>query len=109
VGDRALREAVVIVQAELRDGDMLGRIGGEEFLVLLPMTDREAALILAERLRESLEAVRLVEDAQTIQIPASFGVAELGRNEEVSLWLKRADEALYQAKAAGRNRVAVAA
>jgi diguanylate cyclase (GGDEF)-like protein len=109
VGDRALREAVLIIQAELRDGDMLGRIGGEEFLVLLPMTDRASANILAERLRESLEAVRLIEDTQTIRIPASFGVAELGKGEDASLWIKRADEALYQAKAAGRNRVAVAA
>jgi diguanylate cyclase (GGDEF)-like protein len=108
VGDRALREAALNAKAQLRDGDMLGRVGGEEFLVLLPMTGREAAISLAERLRASLAAVDLIDGAQTIQVPASFGVAELYLNESTSAWLRRADQSLYQAKAAGRNRVVAA-
>ena len=109
VGDRALREAALHARAELRDGDILGRVGGEEFLVLLPMTNREAACSLAERLRMSLAAACLMEGTQTIQIPASLGVAELSPNEDASAWLQRVDAALYQAKSTGRNRVVAAA
>ncbi len=108
VGDRALREAALRAKAELRDGDMLGRVGGEEFLVLLPMTNLEAAINLAERLRASLAAVGLAEGTQTIRIPASFGVAELRDNEDATSWFRRADDGLYRAKAAGRNRVVAA-
>ncbi len=109
VGDRALREAALHAKAELRDGDMLGRVGGEEFLVLLPMTNLEAATSLAERLRLSLAAVGLVEGVQIIRIPASLGVAELRDDEDATAWLRRADDGLYKAKAAGRNRVVAVA
>jgi diguanylate cyclase (GGDEF)-like protein len=109
VGDRALREAALHAKAELRDGDMLGRMGGEEFLVLLPMTNLEAATNLAERLRLSLAAVGLVEGVQIIRIPASLGVAELRDDEDATAWLRRADDGLYKAKAAGRNRVVAVA
>ena len=105
VGDRALREAALNAKAELREGDMLGRVGGEEFLILLPMTTLDAAANLAERLRVALAAVSLVEGMQIIRIPASFGVAELRDNEDATSWFQRADEGLYRAKAAGRNRV----
>jgi diguanylate cyclase (GGDEF)-like protein len=105
VGDLALREAAVNAKAQLRDGDVLGRVGGEEFLVLLPMTGRESATILAERMRSALAAVRLVEGQHVFNIPASFGVAELRLNEECSSWIRRVDDALYKAKSTGRNRV----
>ena len=105
VGDRALREAALHVKAELREGDMLGRVGGEEFLILLPMTTLDAAVNLAERLRVSLAAVGLSEGSHIIRIPASLGVAELRDNESATSWFQRADEGLYSAKAAGRNRV----
>jgi diguanylate cyclase (GGDEF)-like protein len=109
VGDRALREAALHARAELRDGDILGRVGGEEFLVLLPMTNRAAACSLAERLRMALAAASLMEGTQTIHIHASLGVAELSPNEDASAWLQRVDAALYQAKSTGRNRVVAAA
>jgi diguanylate cyclase (GGDEF)-like protein len=109
VGDRALREAALHARAELRDGDILGRVGGEEFLVLLPMTNRAAACNLAERLRMALAAAVLMEGTQTIHIHASLGVAELSPNEDASAWLQRVDAALYQAKSTGRNRVVAAA
>jgi diguanylate cyclase (GGDEF)-like protein len=108
VGDRALSAAVSSAKAQLREGDILGRVGGEEFLVLLPMTSREAAFNLAERLRTALAATPLAEGTQTIQISASLGVAELQPNEAAGAWLRRADQALYQAKATGRNRVVAA-
>ncbi len=107
-GDRALREVVRVVRAQLRDGDMLGRIGGEEFLVLLPMTDLAAALRLAERLRQTLAGASIVDGTSTIFLPASFGIAELKSTESHSEWFRRADGALYQAKGKGRNTLVAA-
>lgn len=108
VGDRALREAAAAANAQLRDGDMLARIGGEEFLVLLPMTNREAASLLAERLRAKLAATSIDADGSKIVLPASFGVAELHSDEDFTTWFRRVDGALYQAKANGRNTLVVA-
>jgi diguanylate cyclase (GGDEF)-like protein len=103
VGDRALQKVAQTVSAQLRDGDMLARVGGEEFLVLLPMTDGAAAFLLADRLRSLLEKTSLAEGAVKIHLPASFGVAELLPDEDVANWFKRVDAALYRAKAMGRN------
>jgi diguanylate cyclase (GGDEF)-like protein len=108
VGDRALREASRAARAQLRDGDMLARIGGEEFLILLPMTNQDAATLLAERLRTTLAATSISEGGQDIFLPASFGVAELVANEDFTTWFRRVDSALYQAKANGRNTLVVA-
>ena len=80
-GDRALQEVVRAVSAQLRDGDMLARVGGEEFLVLLPMTGLSAALMLAERLRQTLADTAIVENGTAIHLPASFGVAALMASE----------------------------
>ena len=87
---------------------MLARVGGEEFLALLPFTDISAALMLAERLRLALDAARVLENGTAVRMPASFGVAELMANEGYNDWFRRADAALYQAKAAGRNSVEAA-
>jgi len=107
-GDRALKEAVRAVSAQLRDGDLLGRIGGEEFLVLLPTTDMVAAQPLAERLRQTLVAASIVDGNHTITLPASFGIAELKSAESQAEWFRRVDGALYQAKKQGRNTVVAA-
>ena len=107
-GDHALREAAACAKAQLREGDILGRVGGEEFLVLLPMTNRDAATILAQRMCSALADASFTQGPHTIRIPASFGVAELLPKEDASSWLRRADEALYRAKAAGRGCVVVA-
>ena len=103
VGDRALQMVAQIVAGQLREGDMLARVGGEEFLVLLPMTDGAAAFLLADRLRSLLAKTTVTEGAVKIHLPASFGVAELLPEEDVASWFKRVDAALYRAKAMGRN------
>lgn len=82
VGDRALSAASLAVTGVLREGDLLARIGGEEFLVLLPMTDQAGALLLAERLRQTLADTQLQEGGATINLPASFGVAQLRPEED---------------------------
>jgi diguanylate cyclase (GGDEF)-like protein len=108
VGDRALQKVAQTVSAQLREGDMLARVGGEEFLVLLPMTDGAAAFLLADRLRSQLEKTSVAEGAVKIHLPASFGVAELLPDEDVGSWFKRVDAALYRAKALGRNTTVAA-
>jgi diguanylate cyclase (GGDEF)-like protein len=108
-GDLALQEVVRAASAQLRDGDMLARVGGEEFLVLLPMTDMTAALQLTERLRQTLASTTIAAGSgATIGLPASFGVAELLPGEGSAEWFKRADAALYQAKEKGRNTLVAA-
>lgn len=103
VGDRALQMVAQTVTAQLREGDMLARVGGEEFLVLLPMTDGTAAFLLADRLRGVLEKTTVTEGSVKVHLPASFGVAELLPDEDVASWFRRVDAALYRAKATGRN------
>jgi len=109
VGDKALRTAALAVTGQLRDGDMLARMGGEEFLVVLPMTDKAGAVLLAERLRQTLSETTLQAGGDTLALPASFGVAELQPDEDIAAWYQRVDAALYQAKAQGRNALVGAA
>ena len=112
-GDHALREIASHVQEQCRANDILSRFGGEEFVVILPDTDPAGAREIAERLRRTILSCRItLADGQVLTLTASFGVAGLAKaprnldQAEVDL-LNRADEALYRAKAGGRNRVEV--
>lgn len=87
----------------LRQGDALGRYGGEEFMLVLPMTDLTAALQLAERIRAAMAATPLLLEPEPVTVTASFGVAQLEAGEDADGWLLRADQALYRAKQCGRN------
>jgi diguanylate cyclase (GGDEF)-like protein len=105
-GDAVLREVATILRRVLRPGDWVGRIGGEEFLLVLPELDRTGAEVVAEALRRELEATDFRHGEASVPVTASFGVSErLPDDAEVDALLKRADDALYRAKAQGRNRV----
>jgi diguanylate cyclase (GGDEF)-like protein len=110
-GDRALTHIARLMTQALRAQDRLGRLGGEEFLVLLPGADLRRALAEAERLRLSVRATPL-RDAQVdveVALTISIGVAEwAGSEEDASRLLARADDALYRAKHLGRDRVEAA-
>ncbi len=110
VGDEVLREFAKRLERHLRNFDLATRIGGEEFVIVLPSVDDETAITVAERLRWAIanEAVAVSTEIGSLAITASFGVTctDLGE-EAVEVVLKRADEALYDAKRAGRNRVCV--
>mgnify|MGYP001435105769 CR=1 FL=1 len=109
-GDEVLCVIVRGIQDVLRDSDMLGRIGGEEFAVLLPSTDALSARPLAERLRERIGALRVATDQGPLSFTASLGLASgTGGAETIDRLFARADAALYASKATGRNRVTVAA
>lgn len=99
-GDEVLQQMGSAIAAGLRQGDLLGRFGGEEFLAVLPGADRDAALAVAERLRE------VVRDAgEPFGVSASIGVAMRETDEAAASLIRRSDQALYAAKAAGRNTV----
>lgn len=105
-GDEALRTVVAAARGALRSADVLARYGGEEFAVLLPETDQDGAVRVAERLRESVAAAAIVSEAVRFSITTSIGVAAWTADEPtVERTLARADEALYDAKRSGRNKV----
>ena len=108
-GDAVLRVLGALLRDIVRGGDLPARYGGEEFTVMLPDTDRDGAVIAAERIRCRLEATRVTEDVpRPCQVTASFGVATTYGGESDESLFRRADQALYEAKRLGRNRVCVA-
>ncbi|QNE32982.1 sensor domain-containing diguanylate cyclase [Sphingomonas sp. NBWT7] len=109
VGDRVLQQVAEILRVTLRPSDVFGRLGGEEFAILLPETIGNEAAAVIERLRYVVANQSIVlEDGTAIHVTASFGAAPLS-SEAVSFdtWLKQADTMLYAAKAAGRNCIRV--
>lgn len=109
VGDTVLASVGHTLLGLTRTGDCVARWGGEEFIMLLPETDLQAATLFAERVRHALEAmeVRAPKDV-CVRITASFGVAQLKSDQALEKLIIAADDALYSVKASGRNRVATA-
>lgn len=106
IGDTVLKTLVHAVTEILRQNDVIGRVGGEEFMVLLPDTSHDAATVLAERIRGTLESMNIPFDGGALQITVSIGVAEFGVDGDTQeAVFKAADDRLYQAKHEGRNRV----
>jgi len=104
-GDRALQSLAGVLRAELRESDFAARVGGDEFLLLLPHTSAEEALVLAGRVQARLAEVTL---APGVGLRASFGVAALGPGDGGEALVQSADRALYAAKRAGRSTVRLA-
>ncbi|MDC7715396.1 GGDEF domain-containing protein [Vogesella sp. LYT5W] len=109
LGDRALHHFVTVAQACLRDGDVIGRLGGEEFAIFLPNARLAQAEAIASRLRGALEMQPLRHGEAAIALTASIGVAQRQPQEAPQALLHRADEAMYLAKHNGRNRIELAA
>ncbi|GGK23492.1 GGDEF domain-containing protein [Salinarimonas ramus] len=108
-GDRVLTAVAELLRAAVRaDADVIGRIGGEEFVLLLPSTRKEGAMALAERIRERLASEIFEVAGERIGVSASFGVAEAEIGAEEDDVMRAADAALYAAKRSGRNRVCLA-
>ncbi len=107
VGDLALKHLAAICNKELRVSDCIGRIGGEEFSILLPETDMSMAMEVAERLRKAIASTPLDAGGTRIKLTASIGVAEYSQSmRSFDGLLSNADFAMYDAKNSGRNRVA---
>jgi diguanylate cyclase (GGDEF)-like protein len=107
-GDAVLVGFADVIRDHVRDVDVAGRLGGEEFALLLPETDLDGAQSGAERLRRSLAERDLpLTDGHVERVTASFGVAQLGAGQSGDELLRAADAALYRAKAEGKNRVSL--
>ncbi|WMC09614.1 diguanylate cyclase [Oceanimonas pelagia] len=105
-GDDVIRHAAALIQGCLRDADVAGRYGGEEFGLILPQTDLEGAGVISERLRRAIADARVDTHGQLLRYTISMGMASLTpATATAQEWLERADRALYQAKREGRNRV----
>lgn len=107
-GDEVIRQTSDIIRSTIRDIDIAGRYGGEEFVVILLDTLTPGASLVAERLRAAIERTRVVHDRHPLTYTISVGVSELtAAVKSTTAWIEQADHALYQAKNAGRNTFAV--
>jgi diguanylate cyclase (GGDEF)-like protein len=108
-GDEVLQAFARVLEGAVRESDVAGRWGGEEFALVLTGTDAEGGAQLAERARVAFEAMRLRTPAgESLPVTASFGVAASAGNAEFETLVAAADSALYRAKRAGKNRVETA-
>jgi diguanylate cyclase (GGDEF)-like protein/PAS domain S-box-containing protein len=110
IGDQVLQRVTEVTCAELRSADVIGRYGGEEFVIILPMTNAKQAYPLAERIRMGVAAIRVPTEKGDAAVTLSIGIVEViysmqdGSAENL---IRRADEAMYIAKQAGRNRTEI--
>ncbi|NNM74064.1 diguanylate cyclase [Enterovirga sp. DB1703] len=106
-GDRALESFGAACRAELRSLDLMGRLGGEEFAIILPDTRVEAGREMAEKLRAAIAAISFRTDKGAVSLSVSIGAAQGEPGEALEDTMCRADRALYRAKSAGRDRVQI--
>jgi diguanylate cyclase (GGDEF)-like protein len=106
VGDRLIVHVADLCLAVKRGGDIVARVGGDYFAILLPETDLDAAAIIAERLRRMVETTPLITPEREIAATVSIGIAQVRPGGDIAALMAEADAALHEAKRAGRNRVA---
>jgi diguanylate cyclase (GGDEF)-like protein/PAS domain S-box-containing protein len=109
-GDQILQRVTQVACANLRSADVIGRYGGEEFVIVLPMTNAKQAYPLAERIRVGVEEMRVHTEKGAAVVTLSIGIVELiqgAQNGSAENLIRRADEAMYAAKQAGRNRTEI--
>ncbi len=106
VGDLVLKKFVEITKLDIKNIDAVGRLGGEEFVIILPNCSKKDGINCAERIRASIEEFRLKINGinEDIRFTSSFGVTETKEDDSIETMLKRADNALYAAKKEGRNK-----
>ncbi len=105
IGDKILQEVAKALARQCRKLDLPARYGGEEFTILVPHETSAGARLLAERCREDVTTIAVPVGDERVTATASFGVAEVSGSSSTEMLMRRADEALYRAKNAGRNRV----
>nr|WP_315218360.1 GGDEF domain-containing protein [uncultured Duganella sp.] len=108
VGDMVLVAMVDVCKKQLRDSDLMGRLGGGEFAIQLPRTSQDDAMMVAERIRNAIALLPVKAEKAVINMTASLGVTTIRADDSAVSLFKRADEALREAKDSGRNRVAEA-
>ena len=107
-GDEVLKRITRLMRRCLRKGDTVARWGGEEFVVLLPATDLNVTLLIAEKIRHRIEVEQFDELATGLHVTVSIGCVEMSRSEGLDELVAQADRALYEAKHRGRNQTVAA-
>ncbi|MBM3249468.1 MAG: diguanylate cyclase [Candidatus Omnitrophica bacterium] len=108
VGDAILREVSTTIKENIRQMDFMGRYGGEELSIVLPETDKEQAVLVAERIRKTLESKQMSIYDERLGVTISIGISTFPKDSaDLGDLIDRSDEALYQAKQSGRNRVCI--
>jgi len=108
VGDVILKNVAEIIKANCREIDLIGRYGGEEFMVILPMTSKDGAVFAAERIRKSVESTKIKAFDELLSVTVSIGIASFAQDTKTSQELiDKADAALYYSKRTGKNKVSV--
>jgi len=105
-GDQVLRQVAVVMAEAVRSTDLLVRMGGDEFLLVMDGTDQQNARILAERMCLAIDELDVWADSET-KLGVSVGLAQWEKDEELDAWMERVDDILYHAKANGRSRVSL--
>jgi diguanylate cyclase (GGDEF)-like protein len=105
MGDRVIKSLALFLKQRLRKTDFIGRYGGEEFAIVMPDTDLEAAYAVLDEIRQRFAEIHYPAQPQDLWCTFSAGVVEMSENSDSLLMASQADEALYRAKDAGRNRV----
>ena len=103
-GDAVLQQVAGLLRKTMRESDLVGRFGGEEWAVVMPGTEDQEACLAAERARQAIHNASFTHEGQRMQVTVSVGAAQCQEDELAEGLIKRADEALYAAKQAGRNR-----
>jgi diguanylate cyclase len=104
-GDKVLKALAKRLEKNVRDVDLVARYGGEEFVILLPNTTLAAAHLVAEKTRAIVERAGFHHDGQPVAVTVSGGISQFRHEDDAASLFKRADDALYAAKKAGRNRI----
>jgi diguanylate cyclase (GGDEF)-like protein len=107
-GDKVIKMLAQLIQRCVRETDLAGRYGGEEFAIILTDSKVESAAVVAERIRQLAQRLEVEHEGQTIRFTISIGLAQFERDFKGSMaWLELADQALYEAKENGRNQYRV--
>jgi diguanylate cyclase (GGDEF)-like protein len=104
-GDMVLKKIVRVIKGVIRNSDVFVRIGGEEFIILLPNCSLEHGIKFAERIRKTVENTKFIYKGRRLFVTISIGVTEYTEGQDLKEFLEKADRALYQAKEMGRNKV----
>ena len=107
VGDMILKQLAEVIRRSIRSSDIAARFGGEEFIVALPKTDERGALMVAERIRQEFKRSKVKVDGKEVGTTVSIGVASFEEGYDLDRLIKEADEALYEAKRTGKDKVVI--
>lgn len=105
VGDKILKAFSKTIKNSISDSCVFGRLGGEEFAIVIPSINLEMAQIKAEKLRSEIENLTIKLDSQDIKVTASFGISDIENSVTIDDMIRNADKMLYSAKKSGKNRV----